>query len=97
MISADSRMLSAPVASPPDRTKEKRWSAVNCRDAFRAKNIVAPRHGFEPRFTAPKAAVLPLDDRGTPSRRVRRSSVYHADRGRSDGHHSEYGVPSRLF
>jgi hypothetical protein len=26
--------------------------------------LVAPRHGFEPRFTAPKAAVLPLDDRG---------------------------------
>src|SRR3954447_21046328 len=26
---------------------------------------VAPRHGFEPRLTAPKAAVLPLDDRGT--------------------------------
>ena len=26
--------------------------------------FVAPRHGFEPRFTAPKAAVLPLDDRG---------------------------------
>ena len=26
--------------------------------------VVAPRHGFEPRFTAPKAAVLPLDDRG---------------------------------
>src|SRR5437762_11875346 len=26
--------------------------------------MVAPRHGFEPRFTAPKAAVLPLDDRG---------------------------------
>ena len=25
---------------------------------------MAPRHGFEPRFTAPKAAVLPLDDRG---------------------------------
>src|SRR5665213_2152021 len=25
---------------------------------------LAPRHGFEPRFTAPKAAVLPLDDRG---------------------------------
>src|SRR5580658_1769316 len=25
---------------------------------------VAPRHGFDPRFTAPKAAVLPLDDRG---------------------------------
>ena len=30
---------------------------------FEAK-VVAPRHGFEPRFTAPKAAVLPLDDRG---------------------------------
>ena len=28
------------------------------------RNYVAPRHGFEPRFTAPKAAVLPLDDRG---------------------------------
>jgi hypothetical protein len=26
---------------------------------------LAPRHGFEPRFTAPKAAVLPLDDRGS--------------------------------
>ncbi len=26
---------------------------------------LAPRHGFEPRLTAPKAAVLPLDDRGT--------------------------------
>src|SRR5215471_9839288 len=25
---------------------------------------LAPRHGFEPRLTAPKAAVLPLDDRG---------------------------------
>ena len=25
---------------------------------------MAPRHGFEPRFTAPKAAVLPLDDQG---------------------------------
>ena len=30
--------------------------------------MVAPRHGFEPRFTAPKAAVLPLDDRGISSR-----------------------------
>src|SRR5579871_1879579 len=28
------------------------------------KKRLAPRHGFEPRFTAPKAAVLPLDDRG---------------------------------
>ena len=30
-----------------------------------AKRAMAPRHGFEPRFTAPKAAVLPLDDRGS--------------------------------
>ena len=28
------------------------------------ERVVAPRHGFEPRLTAPKAAVLPLDDRG---------------------------------
>ena len=32
---------------------------------------MAPRHGFEPRFTAPKAAVLPLDDRGKCGRRGR--------------------------
>ena len=31
---------------------------------FEGKGL-APRHGFEPRFTAPKAAVLPLDDRGS--------------------------------
>ena len=31
---------------------------------------VAPRHGFEPRFTAPKAAVLPLDDRGVSGREL---------------------------
>src|SRR5713101_6388435 len=31
----------------------------------RAETGMAPRHGFEPRFTAPKAAVLPLDDRGS--------------------------------
>ena len=30
---------------------------------------LAPRHGFEPRFTAPKAAVLPLDDRGMAAQR----------------------------
>src|SRR5260370_25701049 len=32
--------------------------------ALLAAQDLAPRHGFEPRFTAPKAAVLPLDDRG---------------------------------
>src|ERR1035441_9951228 len=36
---------------------------------------VAPRRGFEPQFTAPKAAVLPLDDRGMASRRDNPSSV----------------------
>ena len=36
--------------------------------------MLAPRHGFEPRFTAPKAAVLPLDDRGI-SRRGRELPV----------------------
>ncbi len=38
------------------------------------KHKVAPRHGFEPRFTAPKAAVLPLDDRGI----VQEGGVYNA-------------------
>ena len=37
---------------------------VNKRAERVAPQCVAPRHGFEPRFTAPKAAVLPLDDRG---------------------------------
>ena len=36
---------------------------------------VAPRHGFEPRFTAPKAAVLPLDDRGSSWKRLATNSV----------------------
>ena len=36
---------------------------------------LAPRRGFEPQFTAPKAAVLPLDDRGMVSRRGSYSSV----------------------
>src|SRR5690242_10992976 len=40
---------------------------------------LAPRHGFEPRFTAPKAAVLPLDDRGTRGKDCSQCSV-HRDR-----------------
>jgi hypothetical protein len=32
---------------------------------FLEAKVLSPRHGFEPRFTAPKAAVLPLDDRGS--------------------------------
>src|SRR5581483_5387473 len=35
-----------------------------CPHRLRDTKVVAPRHGFEPRLTAPKAAVLPLDDRG---------------------------------
>ncbi len=48
-----------------------------------AKRRLAPRHGFEPRFTAPKAAVLPLDDRGMAQERrtefiLTFRSVWHA-------------------
>jgi hypothetical protein len=43
-----------------------------------ARNSLAPRHGFEPRFTAPKAAVLPLDDRGSG---VERPSLSCAESG----------------
>ena len=39
------------------------------------RSVVAPRHGFEPRFTAPKAAVLPLDDRGRSTLQMRSSPV----------------------
>jgi hypothetical protein len=53
--------------------------AVNKRgDRGSSNGTVAPRHGFEPRFAAPKADGLPLDDRG---------------RG-GNPHHSEYSVPS---
>ena len=47
------------------RVREMAGAAVN-KTAARSwgRSVVAPRHGFEPRFTAPKAAVLPLDDRG---------------------------------
>ena len=47
------------------RAGETQGAAVN-RIPTRSwgRNVMAPRHGFEPRFTAPKAAVLPLDDRG---------------------------------
>src|SRR5215470_14073475 len=38
-------------------------------------NGVAPRHGFERRLTAPKAAVLPLDDRGMAARTASQCSV----------------------
>src|ERR1035438_7746255 len=37
--------------------------------------MLAPRRGFEPQFTAPKAAVLPLDDRGMASQSDSPSSV----------------------
>ena len=37
---------------------------------------MAPRHGFEPRFTAPKAAVLPLDDRGMQASERKRQNQF---------------------
>src|SRR5579864_7357406 len=43
---------------------------------FLGAQTVAPRHGFEPRFTAPKAAVLPLDDRGIPRKELRFSVAF---------------------
>ena len=47
------------------RTWETRGAAVNKTGTwYWGRKELAPRHGFEPRFTAPKAAVLPLDDRG---------------------------------
>ena len=39
-------------------------SKENPVEASKGEKKLAPRHGFEPRLTAPKAAVLPLDDRG---------------------------------
>ncbi len=41
-------------------------------------NLLAPRHGFEPRFTAPKAAVLPLDDRGMRKKKSTFSVAYRS-------------------
>ena len=46
---------------------------------------MAPRHGFEPRFTAPKAAVLPLDDRGVGGKCWNPFSLTHACRIREGG------------
>jgi hypothetical protein len=45
-------------------------TSVGLSALFSIRNSVAPRHGFEPRFTAPKAAVLPLDDRGMRDERL---------------------------
>ncbi len=46
-------------------------SMISVAGTLKLRSVVekmAPRHGFEPRFTAPKAAVLPLDDRGSEGR-----------------------------
>ena len=48
---------------------QNRYSIAKKRFVNAETKAVAPRHGFEPRFTAPKAAVLPLDDRGKWMRR----------------------------
>src|ERR1700733_4720929 len=53
---------------------------------------LAPRHGFEPRFTAPKAAVLPLDDRGSEV-----GADFFSVSTNPPVHHSEYSVPVWLF
>src|SRR5688500_768595 len=41
-------------------------AATNCASVhvLSFPRIAIPRRGFEPRFTAPKAVVLPLDERG---------------------------------
>ena len=49
---------------PPETLIQYEYSTSSCVCKLLIINGVAPRHGFEPRFTAPKAAVLPLDDRG---------------------------------
>ena len=58
------------------------YGAQHCRDGVNknpakslGKKELAPRHGFEPRFTAPKAAVLPLDDRGMVTKRLLPTSL----------------------
>src|SRR5580693_3971605 len=56
-------------AAPRQSLRAKRVTYVVgtfCYPCLRVGQVdfLAPRHGFEPRFTAPKAAVLPLDDRG---------------------------------
>ncbi len=45
-----------------------RWRQLEQREKLSKTENLAPRRGFEPQFTAPKAAVLPLDDRGMASR-----------------------------
>ena len=49
---------------------------------------LAPRNGFEPLFTASKAAVLPLDDQGALGRQ---------NQFTTPDYHSEYFVPSKLI
>ena len=44
------------------RRRKRRWRQAKWGGGKLRFLGVAPRHGFEPRFTAPKAAVLPLDD-----------------------------------
>ena len=48
-------------SSNPRRAYHSQWSLSHFKSAA---VVVAPRQRFELRFTAPKAAVLPLDDRG---------------------------------
>ena len=59
--------LPLPIRTPIMDSNLQTWNLlvlVKGSVLFSTQDCVAPRHGFEPRFTAPKAAVLPLDDRG---------------------------------
>ncbi len=62
----EGRLLPAVRQARGDRAFElsKRFQAKPNRRFEARKKDLAPQHGFEPRFTASKAAVLPLDDRG---------------------------------
>ena len=61
---APARRAHRSVTPPSPRCAGERANHVQSRPCSSKNEVVAPRHGFEPRFTAPKAAVLLLDDRG---------------------------------
>src|SRR5579859_2805285 len=69
-----------------NRETKELTAAACATPLFSTRLFVAPRHGFEPRFTAPKAAVLPLDDRGKAERQRTYPSLTHRDTIRSKAH-----------
>ena len=75
MVECAPRMNSLPTGENTRRVRTRGMLGIRARGTAGAAvnkmsasswgaKVLAPRHGFEPRFTAPKAAVLPLDDRG---------------------------------